>query len=118
MNGNSVPPLLAYAIASQVWVHLEEILSSTIILRRLCGVSPYPLSGSFGSTDLLELQTAGTSVAVFTIFDSTTQQLGNRNYGTSTLVDGENIKAGSQRSPPVKNIFTSKIFRLMVLTQC
>jgi DNA (cytosine-5)-methyltransferase 1 len=106
--GNSVPPLLAYAIASQVWAHLEEILSSTIILRRLCGVSPYPLSGSFGSTDLLELKTVDTSAALFTIFDSTTQQLGNRNYGTSILVDGENIKAGNQRSPPVKNIFKSK----------
>ncbi len=105
--GNSVPPLLAYAIASQVWAHLEEILSSTIILRRLCGVSPYPLSRSFGSTDLLELQTVDTSAAVFTIFDSTTQLLGNQSYGTSIFVDGENIKAGNQRSPPVKNIFTS-----------
>ncbi len=112
--GNSVPPLVAYAIASQVWTHLGEILSPTIILeyRRLRGVSPYPLSSSFASTDLLELQKVDTSVLVFAIFDSITQQLGNRNYATSVLVDGKNIKVGNERSPPVKNIFTSKYSNL------
>jgi DNA (cytosine-5)-methyltransferase 1 len=110
VNGNSVPPLLALRIASQVWAHLKEYqcfsyvgrtgcangdaTRTTIILR-----SSYPLSNSFGSTDLLELESVDISVAVFTIFDSTTQHLGNRNYGTSILVDGENIKAGNQRCP-------------------
>jgi DNA (cytosine-5)-methyltransferase 1 len=134
--GNSVPPLLAHTIASQVWAHLEEHQCFSYVLRTGCANgnatrttiilrSSYPLSNSFGSKDLLELQTVDTSAAVFTIFDSTTQQLGNRNYGTSILLDGENIKAGNQRcpwqpssmvSPPIQKYLHIQIFRLMVLT--
>jgi DNA (cytosine-5)-methyltransferase 1 len=95
--GNSVPPLLAYAIASQVWAHLEEILSPTIILR--C-----PAKSRFMATHLLELQTAETSVVILGVLYSTAQQPRNMKYGIPALVGsgGENIKVDNERSPPVK----------------
>jgi DNA (cytosine-5)-methyltransferase 1 len=94
--GNSVPPLLAYAIASQVWAHLEEILSPTIILR--C-----PAKSRFMTTHLLELQTAETSLVILGVLYSTAQQPRNMKYGIPALVGGgENIKVDNERSPPVK----------------
>ncbi len=90
--GNSVPPLLAYAIASQVWTHLEEEQSSTIILR--C-----PGTSCLVFTHLLDLQTLEPSVD-FQIFHSMRQRPGKRICGTSGLVDGENVKFGGTLLPP------------------
>ncbi|AKG21298.1 DNA cytosine methyltransferase [Calothrix sp. 336/3] len=106
--GNSVPPLLAYAIAqaltsqfaSQVWTHLEEQQNisfgdstrTTIVLR--C-----PETGCFVFRYLLDLQTLEASVDL-RLFYSMGQQSGKQNCGTSGLVDGDNIKVGSERSPP------------------
>ncbi len=98
--GNSIPPLLAHAIASQAWAHLEEQQSfssgdatrTTIILRCL-GTSCFVL------THLLDLQTLEASVDL-RISHSMGQQPGKRSCGTSGLVDGDNIKVGGTRSPP------------------
>ncbi|PAX56132.1 DNA cytosine methyltransferase [Brunnivagina elsteri] len=86
--GNSVPPLLAYAIASQVWAHLEEQQQSST------GTSCFVL------TYVLDLQTVEASVDL-RIFCSFGQQLGTRNYLGFNSVDGDNIKVGSERSPPL-----------------
>jgi DNA (cytosine-5)-methyltransferase 1 len=99
--GNSVPPLLAYAIAQaltsqfalQVWTHLEEQQNSTIVLRCL-------EKSSFTSTHLLEFQAFDVSVVVFELLRSMTQQPTKLYYVTSGLVDGENQKVGGTRSPP------------------
>jgi DNA (cytosine-5)-methyltransferase 1 len=90
--GNSVPPLLAYAIASQVSVHLEEQQNSTFVLR--C-----PGTSCFVFTHLLNLQSLELSVDL-RIFYSIGQQLGKQNCETYELVDRENIKVGNERSPP------------------
>ena len=90
--GNSVPPLLAHAIASQVWAHLEEQQNSTVVL--LC-----PGTSCFVFRYLLDLPTLEASVD-WRIFHPMGQQLGKRNCGTSGLVDGDNIKVGRTRSPP------------------
>lgn len=91
--GNSVPPLLAYAIASQVWAHWEETLSPTIILR--CTET-----SGFASTHLLEFQSFAVSVVVFKLPHFTMQQLGNLTCGTFVLLDRDNIKVANTRSPP------------------
>ncbi len=126
--GNSVPPLLAHAIAqaltsqlaSQRWAHLEEILSPTIIslclgTNRVCPRSiAIPSSYPFGepvrlvakgiaSTQLhlLYLQNVETCYAVLPNNYLTQQQRGNIKHGTSVLFGGENIKIVSMpRSPP------------------
>ncbi|BAY26413.1 C-5 cytosine-specific DNA methylase [Calothrix sp. NIES-2100] len=87
--GNSVPPLLAYAIASQVWAHLEEQQNSTIVLR--C-----PETSCFVFTHLLDLATLEASVDL-RISHSMGQQPEKRICGTSGLVDRENIKVGNER---------------------
>jgi DNA (cytosine-5)-methyltransferase 1 len=100
--GNSVPPLLAYAIAqaltsqfaSEVWTHLEEQQQSST------GTNCFVL------THVLGLQTFEASVGL-PIFHSMGQQPGKLNCLAFGLVDGENIKVGGTRSPPVKNIFIS-----------
>jgi DNA (cytosine-5)-methyltransferase 1 len=100
--GNSVPPLLAYAIAqaltsqfaSEVWTHLEEQQQSST------GTNCFVL------THVLGLQTFEASVDL-PIFHSIGQQPGKLNCLAFGLVDGENIKVGGTRSPPVKNIFIS-----------
>jgi DNA (cytosine-5)-methyltransferase 1 len=89
--GNSVPPLLAYAIASEVWTHLEEQQQSST------GTNCFVL------THVLGLQTFEASVGL-PIFHSMEQQSGKLNCLAFGLVDGENIKVGGTRSPPVKNI--------------
>jgi DNA (cytosine-5)-methyltransferase 1 len=107
--GNSVPPLLGYAIAqaltsqfaSQVWAHLEEqqnisfgdATRTTIVLR--C-----PGTSCFVFKHLLDLQTLEASVDL-QIFYSMGQQLEKRSCGTYGLVYGENIKVGNERSPPI-----------------
>jgi DNA (cytosine-5)-methyltransferase 1 len=85
--GNSVPPLLAYAIASEVWTHLEEQQQSST------GTNCFVL------THVLGLQTFEASVDL-RIFCSMEQQSGQRNCNTLGLVGGENIKVGGTRSPP------------------
>lgn len=90
--GNSVPPLLAHAIASPVWAHLEEQQNSTIVLR--C-----PGTSCFVFTHLLDLASLEASVDL-QISHSMEQQPEKRICGTSGLVDGENIKVGNERSPP------------------
>jgi DNA (cytosine-5)-methyltransferase 1 len=92
--GNSVPTLLAYAIASQVWAHLEEQQNSTIVLQ--C-----PETGCFVFRYLLDLQTFEASVDLL-ISCSMGQQPGKRSCETSGLVYGDNIKVGNERSPPMK----------------
>jgi DNA (cytosine-5)-methyltransferase 1 len=93
--GNSVPPLLAYAIASQVWAHLEEQQQSSTG------------TNSFVLTHVLGLQTFEASVGLL-IFHSMGQQPGKLNCLAFGLVDGESIKVGGTRSPPIKNIFTPR----------
>jgi DNA (cytosine-5)-methyltransferase 1 len=98
--GNSVPPLLAYAIAFQVWTHLQEqqnisfgdATRTTVVLR--C-----PGTSCFVLTYLLDLPTLESSVDL-RIFHSMGQQPGKRNCETSGLVGGENQKVGNERSPP------------------
>ncbi len=92
VNGNSVPPLLAYAIASQVWAHLEEQQNSTIVLR--C-----PGTSCFVFTHLLDLATLEPSVDL-RISHSMGQQSGKQNCGIPALVDEDNIKVVFERSPP------------------
>ncbi len=95
--GNSVPPLLAYAIASQVWTHLEEqqnissgdATRTTIVLRCL-GTS------CFVFKHLLDLPTLEASVDL-RISHSVGQQSGKRNCQTFGLVDGENLKGHGMR---------------------
>ncbi|WP_242045593.1 MULTISPECIES: DNA cytosine methyltransferase [unclassified Calothrix] len=101
--GNSVPPLLGYAIASQVLAHLEEqqsfsfadVTRTTIILR--C-----PGTTCFVFRHLLDLQTLEASVDLL-IFHLMGQQSGKQNCGTTGLLDVENIKVGNERSPPLKS---------------
>jgi DNA (cytosine-5)-methyltransferase 1 len=96
--GNSVPPLLAYVIASQVWAHLEEQQSfssgdatrTTIIWR--CPET------SCLFRYLLDLQTLEASVDL-KLFFSMGQQSGKQNCAISELLDGENIKLGNERCP-------------------
>jgi DNA (cytosine-5)-methyltransferase 1 len=84
--GNSVPPLLGYAIASQIQVHLQEQQSSA-------GTSCFVL------THVLDLPTLEPLLNL-RIFSSMGQQLGKLNCLAFGLVDGENIKVGNERSPP------------------
>jgi len=86
--GNSVPPLLAYAIASQIWMHLEKQQSPTII--------------SQPQLYLLELQTVEILAGNFRIIHSTTQQLKNINYSTSVVFGANNIRTDNTRSPPIE----------------
>jgi DNA (cytosine-5)-methyltransferase 1 len=98
--GNSVPPLLADAIASQVWTHLEEqqnisfgdATRTTIVLR--C-----PGTSCFVFRSLLDLQTFEASVGL-PIFHSMGQQPGKLNCLAFGLVSGENKTVGGTRSPP------------------
>ncbi|AFZ01340.1 DNA cytosine methyltransferase [Calothrix sp. PCC 6303] len=92
--GNSVPPLLAYAIASEVWTHLEEQQQSSTG------------TNCFVFKHLLDLQTLEASLSL-PIFHSMGQQSGKLNCLAFGLVDAENAEVGNERSPPVKNIFIS-----------
>jgi DNA (cytosine-5)-methyltransferase 1 len=95
--GNSVPPLLAYAIASEVWAHLEEQQQSSTG------------TNSFVLTHVLGLQTFEASVGL-PIFHSMGQQPGKLNCLAFGLVDGENIKVAGTRSPPMKIYLHLSIF--------
>jgi DNA (cytosine-5)-methyltransferase 1 len=86
--GNSVPPLLAYAIASEVWTHLEEQQQSST------GTNCFVLTHALG------LQTFEASVEL-RLFYSMGQQSGKLNCLAFGLVDGANIKVGGTRSPPL-----------------
>jgi DNA (cytosine-5)-methyltransferase 1 len=106
--GNSVPPMLGYAIAqaltsqfaSQAWAHLEkqqnisfgDATRTTVVLR--C-----PGTSCFVFTHLLDLPTLEVSVDL-RIFYSMGQLSGKRNCSPSELLDGENVKVGGTRSPP------------------
>ncbi len=113
--GNSVPPLLAYAIAFQVWAYLEEHQCFSYVGRTGCAngdatrtttILRYPEINHF--VHPLDLQTLETSVDL-RIFDLLMwQQLGKQNCVSSGLPDGDNLKVGNERSPPLTNIFTSK----------
>lgn len=132
--GNSVPPLLAYAIAKRLWksiaqaltcqfasqvlVHLEEqqnisfgggATRTTIVLRCL-GTS------CFVFKHLLDLPTLEASVDL-RISHSMGQQSGKRNCQTFGLVDGENLKGHGMRSPPliIHPNYTSIYFSASVL---
>jgi DNA (cytosine-5)-methyltransferase 1 len=85
--GNSVPPLLAYAIASQVLVHLQEHQTSSM------GASCFVL------THVLDLQTVELLVDL-RIFCSIGQQLGEVNCLGFSSVGEEIRKVGNERSPP------------------
>jgi DNA (cytosine-5)-methyltransferase 1 len=95
--GNSVPPLLGYAIAYQAWTHLKEqqnisfgdATRTTIVLR--C-----PGTSCFVFTHLLDLPSLEALIDL-RLFCSIGQQQGKRNCGTSGLVDGENIKVAGTR---------------------
>jgi hypothetical protein len=125
--GNSVPPLLAYAIAqaltsqfaSQVWTHLEEQQNisfgdstrTTIVLR--C-----PGTSCFVFRYLLDLATLEASVDL-RLFYSMGQQSGKLNCGTSGLVYGDNLKVGNERSPP-SNLWIAihKLHHFLQTTVC
>jgi len=102
--GNSVPPMLAYAIASQISAHLEKQLCPTIISRSAVGGSAMLTRTR---SHLLDLQNVKTSAGVLGIIHSTTQQLGSINHSTSIFFGENNITTDNTRSPPKKNIFTS-----------
>ncbi|MEA5574074.1 hypothetical protein [Calothrix sp. UHCC 0171] len=79
--------MLAYAIASQLLMHLEEQQQSSI------GGSCFVL------THVLDLQTLEPS-ADLRIFCSMWQQPGKLNYLAFGLLDAENAEVGNERSPP------------------
>jgi DNA (cytosine-5)-methyltransferase 1 len=118
--GNSVPPMLAYAIASQISAHLEEQLCPTIISQSAVGGSASALrtlSGTRSQLHLLELQTVETSASNLRIIHSTTQQLGSINHSTSIFFGGNNIRIDNTRSPPRKISSLPYIQLFLVLTQ-
>ncbi|NJR76874.1 MAG: DNA cytosine methyltransferase [Scytonema sp. CRU_2_7] len=99
--GNSVPPMLAYAIASQISAHLEEQLCPTIISQSAVSGSASALR-TRSQLHLLELETVETSTGNLRIIHSTTQQLGSINHSTSIFFGGNNIRIDNTRSPPKK----------------
>ncbi|BAZ40702.1 C-5 cytosine-specific DNA methylase [Calothrix sp. NIES-4101] len=107
--GNSVPPLLARAIALQVWTHLEEQQNSKVVVQG-SGASCFVFSS------LLDLQILEASVDL-PIIHSMGQEQGKLNYLAFGLVAGENKKIGGTRrrasglsktSPP-SNLLIAKL---------
>jgi len=88
VNGNSVPPLLAYAIARQVLARLEEQQNISFEESR---------SVSLGESHLLDFPTLEASVDLRN-FDSMGQHQGKLYCGASGLVGRGNIKVGNERS--------------------